>query len=67
MYLLETCLAVSVIGNIGALFFVRKPKKTQRIDVTAQQLLNDLTERGSSLVRIERIAPTDVFLRSPKQ
>ncbi len=40
-------------------------KKTPPLSVSAQELLHDLL-RGSALVRIERISPADVLLRSPK-
>ena len=64
--LLLVMFIISVAANIFAIFNLsRKPEKQN--DRTANELLHDLTAYGNALVRIERIAPTDVLLRSPRQ
>jgi hypothetical protein len=57
---------ISLVGNVLAIvLWNRKPQKQN--DRTASDLLHDLTAYGNALVRIERVAPTDVLLRSPRQ
>lgn len=41
----------------------QKPAKV--LSVEAEQLLNDMTRHGHSIVRIIPISPADVFWRSP--
>jgi hypothetical protein len=63
---LTALFVISFVGNVIAIIlWNRKPKKAN--DRTANDLLHDLTAYGNALVRIERIAPTDVLLRSPRQ
>ncbi|MES3012639.1 MAG: hypothetical protein V4750_02780 [Pseudomonadota bacterium] len=61
-------LLVSLSGNAFLYILLsksyKKPVETRTL--TAEALLHDLTE-GSALVRVERINPNDVFLRSPRQ
>lgn len=57
-------LIVSIGANVlFALKIREKSKKVESYEVT--QLLHDLTG-GNAIVRIERIAPSDVLLRSPR-
>jgi hypothetical protein len=65
---LSVIIALLVATNATLFYFLlrKSPIQTKRMDVTAQQLINDLTATGNALVRLERIAPSDVFLRSPK-
>jgi glucokinase len=64
---LSVIIALLVATNATLFYFLLRQKPMQkRVDVTAQQLINDLTATGNALVRLERIAPSDVFLRSPK-
>jgi glucokinase len=64
---LSVIIVLLVATNATLFYFLLRQKPMQkRVDVTAQQLINDLTATGNALVRLERIAPSDVFLRSPK-
>jgi Zn-dependent protease with chaperone function len=64
--LLLVMFIISVAANIFAVFKLSRKSEKQN-DRTASELLHDLTAYGNALVRIERIAPTDVLLRSPRQ
>jgi Zn-dependent protease with chaperone function len=64
--LLLVLFIISVAANIFAVFKLSRKQQKQN-DRTASELLHDLTAYGNALVRIERIAPTDVLLRSPRQ
>jgi preprotein translocase subunit YajC len=61
---LSILLAVSVATNV---FFILRPNSKSRRENsrTAEELLADLL-RGTAIVRIDRIAPSDVLLRSPR-
>ncbi len=62
---LSALLILSLVGNVLAIvFWSKRPRGDDR---SASELLNDLTAYGNALVRIERIAPQDVLLRSPRQ
>lgn len=65
--ILAATAAVSLSCNVFLFLQYKKlkksPPKQETYDATA--LLHDLTA-GRALVRIERIAPADVFLRSPR-
>jgi len=58
--------AFSGLGN--AIFFVksRKKNKDPRLDLTAQDLLHDLTRRGVAILKVEVIDPSRLMLRSPR-
>ena len=60
----ELVLFLSLAAN-GYLFFLFKKKPTKQESYEAQELLRDLLT-GSALIEVRRIAPTDVFLRSPR-
>jgi glucokinase len=60
-------IALTISNIVFLVLFLRQKPSQKRLDLTAQQLINDLTATGNALVRLERIAPSDVFLRSPKQ
>jgi len=64
--ILAGLLVCSLVGNVTAILFFKK-KPPQMNDRTASELLHDLTAYGNALIRIERIAPSDVLLRSPRQ
>lgn len=54
-----------------ALFsYLFSQKKIQRLtrlpNMTAEEILHDLTRSGTSLIKIERVSPEDIFLRSPR-
>ncbi len=44
---------------------MEKARKAPAPSLTAEALIHDLTS-GAALVRIERLNPADVFLRSPR-
>lgn len=60
-------LGSSLVGN-GVLAFVllRPRKKKQKYDLTAQDLLHDLTRRGQAILRVEVIDAANLMLRSPR-
>jgi hypothetical protein len=66
-------LGASVLGNVGLAYFVIKLRKskrkdqTPRYDVSAQDLIHDVTRRGQAVVRMEVLDPSAFFLRSPRQ
>lgn len=45
---------------------LKKPPPKETFDVTAQDLLHDLTRRGAAILRVEVIDPTHLMLRSPR-
>jgi len=65
MELKDLLFAASLGLNAFTLYKLKtdKPKRAESYD--AKALLRDLLN-GDSLIRITRIAPEDVFLRSPK-
>lgn len=60
-------LGVSLASNFVLLVLLRRKKraKTRNYDITAADLLHDLT-RGPAVVRIEVIDAKNLFLRSPR-
>ncbi len=63
---LASLLFVSLSAN--AYLLRRKPKKLkQSPDITAADLLHDLTKRGQALIKIEVIDAANLLLRSPRQ
>jgi hypothetical protein len=61
---LSAMLIISISANVFFLLNLKKkPVKTN--SRSAEELLSDLL-RGTAIVRIERIAPSDVLLRSPR-
>lgn len=57
---------ISVLANIGLIFYIRKIiKKPGEKTYDVQNLMQDLLN-GAGLVKIERVDPTDVLLRSPR-
>jgi hypothetical protein len=64
---MEYILALSLILNAALLFLYLKEtnqKKSRKDTREAEELLADILQ-GDALVRITRISPADVFLRSP--
>jgi len=58
-------LALSLVLN-AFLFWSLKSRKTPRSEsYEVRELIHDLTA-GAAMVEIRRIAPADVFLRSPR-
>lgn len=60
----SSLLTLSVIAN-GALYYLLRQYKTQKLDYGAQQLLRDLLS-GDAVVRITPINRDEIFLRSPR-
>ena len=58
---LSLSLIISIVINIQ---YYRNRKTHKTYD--AVNLIHDLTSRKQTLVKIERVAPDTVFLRSPK-
>ena len=68
MYLVPWILfALAFIGDAALLaLLLRRPKKTRKYDLTAQDLLHDLTRRGAAILKVEVIDPANLMLRSPR-
>jgi len=64
-YVLLALLLASVALN-AVLVSHRKLKQKSELTQDAAMVLNDLTRSGQTLVRISRIDPDDMFLRSPR-
>lgn len=64
--ILLVLLVVSVCANAFQVYVARANKKKPRLDVSAQDLLHDLTRRGGAVLRVEVIDPTNLMLRSPR-
>lgn len=64
---LSAVLLISVGANVILSWHLWKAKKLPPRPETyeVQELMTDLL-RGQALVRVERVAPADVFLRSPR-
>lgn len=60
---LSVLLTLSLVANAYFWRLIKNPPPQKTID--AAQVLHDLT-RGDALVRITRVDPEDVLLRSPK-
>ena len=69
-------LGLSLALNVAGALYLRRlerqhlaeleaAKKKPAPTVTAEEILHDLTA-GASLIRVERINPENVFLRSPR-
>ena len=66
-YIFESFFGLSISLNIAltiAYVSERRRNKKRKETIDAQDLLMDLMA-GEALVRVTRISPTDVFLRSP--
>ena len=64
-------LAVGLIASLAAnatLFYILlKSKKKRPNSIEATELLHDLTVLGQTLIRVERIDPSDFLIRSPRR
>jgi len=68
---LEYCIFAVLLCISGGLngvlvFRLRKARRTPKYDLSAQDLLHDLTRRGVSILRVEVIDPAGLMLRSPR-
>jgi hypothetical protein len=63
-------LCLSIIINallVFGLIHFRQLSKTKRVEsIEAVELLHDLTAHGKMLVKVSRVDPNDVLLRSPR-
>ncbi len=57
-------IALAVVAVLG--YLVRSKKPPRRYDLTAQDLLHDLTHRGSAILKVEVIDAANLMLRSPR-
>lgn len=48
-------------------YLLRSKKPTRRLDMTAQDLLHDLTQRGAAILKVEVIDAANLLLRSPRR
>lgn len=44
----------------------KAPPAAPKLDVSAQDLIHDMTRRGHAIVRIEILDPSSILLRSPR-
>lgn len=58
-------LGLSILGNIGQYLASKKPSQKQ--DHEQLKILADLLNNHRVLVRMERVDPSEYFIRSPKQ
>lgn len=66
--LLAIALGVSAFANVLAVVVILKLRKKpqKKLEITAEDLLHDLTKRGAAVVRVSVIDPSNLLLRSPK-
>lgn len=64
-YILSSVLFVSASLNALLAYFLRSQRKRRPKSIEAEELLGDLLQ-GEAVLRIHRISPTDVLLRSPR-
>ena len=67
MSILAVVLGVLLVISAGfnAYFLLRSNHSRERRDYDARMLLHDLTA-GAAIVKVTRIAPEDIMLRSPR-
>lgn len=63
-------LVASICLNLALIIFLavklRSKKQPKTLTTTAEDLLHDLTRKGISVLRVEVIDPSHLFLRSPR-
>lgn len=62
---LEIGFGLSIAANAYFLWLYFQPKSKLKQSYEAKELLHDLS-RGDALIRVSRVDPSDVFLRSPR-
>lgn len=62
---LASLLGLSVAANVGLGIYIASFKRRAPLSKSAEELLHDMT-RGQALIRVTRVDPDDVFLRSPR-
>ena len=64
IYAAYIIIAASFILNfLAGIALLRKPKRKPLQDISAKDLIHDLTTRGTSVVRIEVIDADSLFMR----
>jgi len=58
---------VSIVGNCVLAFLLFKTKKEVKQFYDGEAFTRDLHAFGKSLIKIERVDPHDVLLRSPRE
>ncbi len=62
-------LFLSLLAHVGQVLLLEKTKRnvaTRKPDLTAQDLLHDLTRRGAAILKVEVLDPANLLLRSPR-
>ncbi len=59
-------LAISLAMYPALYFVMRRRKPLKKLDLTAQDLLHDLTRRGAAIIKVEVIDAANLMLRSPR-
>ncbi len=57
---------LSLAGN-GVLFYLLRKSKTRKWDHSAQNLLRDLLNGGSAVIKVTPINRDEIFMRSPRE
>lgn len=75
-FLVVLCVLLCVFSAFQAVSYVRlrrrylaavkAPPAKETLELTAQDLLHDLTRRGQAVLRVEVIDPANILLRSPR-
>jgi hypothetical protein len=67
-WLLAGGLGLSLVGNVAlALLYRRRLKlRVKKADMTAADLLHDLTRRGQAILRVDVLDQENLMLRSPR-
>lgn len=65
--LLSTGLGLALLGCVvlGTLWLRARKTPAKKLDVTANDLLHDLTGRGSAVLRVEVLDPEALLYRRP--
>ncbi len=64
--ILLSVFSLSVAANVFFWLQLRSKKTVKKLDLTAQDLLHDLTRRGAAVLKVEVIDAANLMLRSPR-
>lgn len=64
--ILGAALVASLALNGFLIYLAKSLRKKPRPDLTAQELLHDLTRRGHAVLQVQVIDPEQIFLRRPQ-
>ena len=62
---LVALLAISVVSNVFQYYLLGKQKKSKQLTTDAKEVLRDLLN-GETLLKIEVVDKSSIFLRSPR-